>query len=121
MRRLNRSASLAITHNHAYLTAMHGRLALAVGLVLAFVAAPAAAQIIPTPPALENRIPAPLPPPPPPIINGPLGQSPPPGVYIPPRLNTQSDRVIGCQHQGRGDGLRGRQLQAYIRECANAN
>ncbi len=101
---------------------MHGRLAPAVGLALALVAAPAAAQIIPTPPALENRIPAPLPPPPPPpIINGPLGQSPPPGVYIPPRLNTQSDRVIGCQHQGRSDGLRGRQLQAYIRECANAN
>jgi len=84
--------------------------------------APAAAQFVPTPPVLENRIPAPLPPPlQPPIINGPLGQSPPPGVYIPPRLNTQSDRVIGCQHQGRADGLRGRQLQSYIRECANAN
>jgi hypothetical protein len=82
----------------------------------------AAAQIIPTPPALENRIPAPLPPPPqPPIINGPLGQSPPPGVYFPPQLNTQSDRVIGCLHQGRSDGLRGRRLQAYARDCANAN
>jgi hypothetical protein len=100
MRRLNRSASLAITHNYAYLTAMHGRLALAAGLALALIAAPAAAQIIPTPPALENRIPAPLPPPPqPPIVNGPFGQSPPPGVYVPPRLNTQSDRVIGCQPQ----------------------
>jgi len=92
------------------------------GLALALLMAPAAAQFVPTPPVLENRIPAPLPPPPqPPIINGPLGQSPPPGVYIPPRLNTQSDRVIGCQHQGRADGLRGRQLQSYIRECANAN
>ena len=49
--------------------------------------APAVAQIIPEPP---SRIPAPLPPPPqPPIINGPLGQSPPPGVYVPPRLNTK--------------------------------
>jgi hypothetical protein len=100
---------------------MHSRLALA-GLALAFLVAPAAGQIVPTPPALENRIPAPLPPPPPlPIINGPLGQSPPPGVYVPPRLNTQSDRVIGCQHQGRADGLRGKRLQAYIRDCATAN
>lgn len=100
---------------------MHRCLALA-GLALAFLAAPAAAQFVPTPPALENRIPAPLPPPPqPPIINGPLGQSPPPGVYIPPRLNTYSDRVIGCQHQGQSDGLRGKRLQSYIRECANAN
>jgi hypothetical protein len=97
-----------------------------VGLVLAvvsaFVASPAAAQIIPTPPALENRIPAPLPPPPqPPIINGPLGQAPPPGVYIPPQLNTHSDRVTNCLHQGRADGLRGRRLQSYARSCANAN
>jgi hypothetical protein len=109
-----------VAANRAYLILMRC-LALS-GLALAFLVAPAAAQIVPTPPVLENRIPAPLPPPPqPPIINGPLGQSPPPGVYIPPRLNTQSDRVIGCQHQGRADGLRGRQLQSYIRECANAN
>jgi hypothetical protein len=91
------------------------------GLV-ALAIAPAAAQLVPTPPALENRIPAPLPPPPqPPIINGPLGQSPPPGVYIPPRLNTQSDRVVGGLHQGRSNGLRGEALEAYARECANAN
>ena len=107
--------------NRAYLVFMDSRLVFA-GLVLAFLVAPASGQIVPTPPALENRIPAPLPPPPqPPIINGPLGQSPAPGVYVPPRLNTQSDRVIGCQHQGRADGLRGKRLQAYIRDCANAN
>ena len=83
---------------------------------------PAAAQFIPMPPALENRIPAPLPPPePPPIINGPLGQSPPPGVYVPPHLNTHSDRVTYCLHQGRSDGLRGKRLQSYVRDCANAN
>jgi hypothetical protein len=109
-----------MSQNHSYLNAMSIRLAVAVGLAL--VSAPAAAQIVPPPPALENRIPAPLPPPaPPPIINGPLGQSAPPGVYVPPRLNTQSDRVIGCQHQGRADGLRGKRLQSYVRDCANAN
>lgn len=95
---------------------------LALAVVSAVVAAPAAAQIVPTPPALENRIPAPLPPPPqPPIINGPLGQAPPPGVYFPPGLNTYSDRVTNCLHQGRADGLRGRRLQSYARSCANAN
>jgi hypothetical protein len=95
---------------------------MAVGLALAFGSASAAAQIVPTPPVLENRIPAPLPPPPqPPIINGPLGQSPPPGVHLPPRRNTQNDRVIACTHQGRADGLRGKRLQAYARDCANAN
>ena len=109
-----------MARNRTYLRAMRSRLALA-GLVLALFAVPAAAQIISNP-ALENRIPAPLPPPPqPPIINGPLGQSPPPGVYVPPRLNTHSDRVVGCQHQGRADGLRGKRLQSYVRECANAN
>ncbi|MBX9776392.1 MAG: hypothetical protein K2Y71_18585 [Xanthobacteraceae bacterium] len=105
-----------------YLCDMSIRLAIAAGLALAFVVGPAAAQITPPPPALENRIPAPLPPPAqPPIINGPLQQGPPPGVYLPPRLRTQSDRVVGCQHQGRADGLRGKQLQAYVRDCANAN
>jgi hypothetical protein len=112
--------------NRSYLNAMSVRLAVAagfsLGLGLALVSTSAAAQIVPTPPALENRIPAPLPPPAqPPIINGPLGQSPPPGVYIPPRLNTHSDRVTGCLHQGRADGLRGSRLQSYARECANAN
>jgi hypothetical protein len=107
---------------NTYLFAMSMRLAIAASLALALVTGSAAAQIVPTPPVLENRIPAPLPPPAqPPIINGPLQQAPPPGVYIPPRLNTQSDRVIGCQHQGRADGLRGKQLQAYVRDCANAN
>jgi hypothetical protein len=92
------------------------------GLTSVAGASPAMAQIVPTPPVLENRIPAPLPPPAqPPIINGPLGQSPPPGVYAPGRLNTYSDRVTGCLHQGRVDGLRGRRLQAYARDCANAN
>ena len=83
---------------------------------------PAVAQFVPTPPALENRIPAPLPPPPqPPIINGPLNQSPPPGVYTPPGLNTHSDRTVGCLHQGASQGLRGKALQSYARECGNAN
>jgi hypothetical protein len=111
-----------VARRRTYLAAMRTRLAIAAGLALAFVAGQAAAQIVPPPPALENRIPAPLPPPPqPPIINGPLQQGPPPGVYVPPRLNTYSDRVIGCQHQGSADGLRGKRLQAYVRNCANAN
>lgn len=83
---------------------------------------PALAQIIPTPPALENRIPAPLPPPPqPPVIGGPLGQPSPPGVPAPSRLNTHSDRVVNCLHQGRSSGLQGAALEAYSRECGNAN
>src|SRR5215475_12744169 len=84
---------------------------------------PAWAQVIPMhPPELENRIPAPLPPPPePPIINGPLRQGPPPGVYHAPRLNTHSDRTIRCQDQALGAGLRGGKLDAYVRRCANAN
>ena len=111
-----------MSRDRSYLKAMSARLAVAAGLVVALISGPAAAQIVPTPPALENRIPAPLPPPaPPPIINGPLGQSAPPGVYVPPQLNTQSDRVTGCLHQGRADGLRGKRLQAYARDCANAN
>src|SRR5207253_6791068 len=73
-------------------------------------------------PALQNRIPAPLPPPPqPPIINGPLAQSPPPGVYMPRRLNTFGDRAASCLHEGSSYGLRGRKLDAYTRACANAN
>jgi len=80
------------------------------------------AQIPMHPPELQNRIPAPLPPPPqPPIINGPYQQGPPPGVYIAPRLNTHSDRVIRCQDQGAGAGLNGGKLNAYVRRCANAN
>jgi hypothetical protein len=85
------------------------------GFCLALAIVAAAAQIIPEPP---SRIPAPLPPPPqPPVIGGPLGQPPPPAVYVPPRLNTHSDRVVGCLHQGRSDGLRGRRLDAYVRDC----
>ena len=81
---------------------------------------PALAQF--TPPPVLNPIPAPLPPPAsPPIINGPLGQSPPPGVYEPPRLNTHSDRAVQCLHEGSSYGLRGRKLQAYTRSCTNAN
>jgi len=67
-------------------------------------------------PALENRVPPPLPPPPkPPVVNGPLSQSPPPRVYEPPRLNTFGDRAIGCAQQG----LKGDDLDAYTRSCAN--
>ena len=91
-------------------------------LISLLAASPAAAQLSPPPPELQNRIPAPLPPPPqPPIINGPLGQSPPPGVYQPDRLTTHSDRTVACLHEGSGYGLRGRKLQAYARACANAN
>ena len=94
-------------------------LAVAATLALTLSEGPVAAQLVPEPP---SRIPAPLPPPPaPPIINGPLGQSPPPGVYVPPPLSTYSDRVAGCLHEGRSDGLRGKKLQAYARDCANAN
>jgi hypothetical protein len=97
------------------------RIVMAAAVACALHGPPAAAQFVPPPADLQGRIPAPLPPPPqPPIINGPLGQSPPPGVHMPPRLNTHSDRVLGCLHDGRGAGLRGRRLQAYARECANA-
>jgi hypothetical protein len=85
--------------------------------------APAFAQTVPThPPELDNRIPAPLPPPPrPPVINGPLNQGPAPGVYQPPRLNTHSDRTIRCQERGLGAGLRGGELDSFVRSCVNAN
>lgn len=93
-------------------------LILAAGCLLA---GPAAAQLQPPPPDLENRIPAPLPPPPqPPIINGPLQQGPPPGVAPTPNLNTFGDRVTRCLHQGSSYGLRGAKLDAYTRDCANA-
>jgi hypothetical protein len=73
-------------------------------------------------PNLQNRIPAPLPPPPqPPVINGPLSQSPPPGAYNPPRLNSHGDRTRDCLQQGSGAGLRGADLDAYTRGCANAD
>jgi DNA-binding transcriptional LysR family regulator len=93
------------------------------GALLAAAAATAALAQVPPGlpnPDLQNRIPAPLPPPPrPPIINGPLSQSPPPGTYLPPRLNTHSDRTTACLQEGSGYGLRGRKLDAYTRACAN--
>ena len=96
-----------------------GRLMIA-AISCVLVVAPALAQFVPPPPALENRIPAPLPPPPqPPIINGPFGQAPPPGVYQPPRLDSHGDRTVRCLHQGAGSGLRGEELDAYVRDCVN--
>ncbi len=71
-------------------------------------------------PNLENRIPTPLPPPqPPPTINGPLSQSPSPGVYTPRRLDTHSDRTIRCLQQGSSAGLSGPDLDAYTGACVN--
>jgi len=88
----------------------------------ALASVPALAQFEPPPPELQGRIPAPLPPPPqPPIINGPLNQAPPPGVYQPGPLKTFSDRVTTCMHEGAGYGLKGSKLNAYARRCANAN
>jgi hypothetical protein len=86
------------------------------------VAGPTLAQYVPPPPELQNRIPAPLPPPPqPPVINGPLNQSPPPGVYRPGRITGPGDRASSCLHSGAGYGLRGADLDAYARACANGN
>jgi hypothetical protein len=96
--------------------------AVAFVLVLAFgwISGPAGAQIIPPVPDLQSRIPAPLPPPPePPIINGPYQQAPPPGVIIPPRINTFGDRVTRCTQQGAEARLRGGRLSRYTRACAN--
>jgi hypothetical protein len=72
------------------------------GLLLA--AVPAFAQTVPFSPVLQGRIPAPLSPSPPPVINGPLGKSLPPGVYVPPRLNTFADRKTQCIDQGTSYG-----------------
>jgi hypothetical protein len=55
------------------------------------------------------------------VTNGPLSQSPPGGVYQPPRLNTFGDRTRNCLQQGAGAGLRGAELDAYTRACASAN
>jgi hypothetical protein len=93
------------------------------GLMLAGLAATAAVAQVPGAlpnPDLQGRIPAPLPPPPqPPVINGPLSQSPPPGVYQPRRLDTHQDRVTRCVDEGSAAGLRGKRLDAYTRRCAN--
>ena len=89
---------------------------------LTFAASGVFAQVPPPVPDLQNRIPEPLPPPPePPIINGPLGRSPHPGVAPTKRLNTFSDRVTNCIHNGSSAGLRGRRLNAYVGACANDN
>ena len=107
-------------HN-AYLKAMRRRLIL-VAMACIMTALPAAAQFVPPPPVLEGRIPTPLPPPPqPPVISGPVQQAPPPKVHLPRQLDTHSDRTTRCLQRGAGAGLRGGELDAYTRECANAN
>ena len=102
-----------------------GRLAFVLALLIVSGATSAVRAQLPPglpDPALQNRIPAPLPPPPQaPTINGPLSQSPPPGTYNPPRLKTHGDRTRNCLQQGSGVGLRGADLDAYTRACANAN
>ena len=40
-------------------------------------------------------------------------------MYLPPRLNTHSDRTAACVQEGSSHGLRGRKLDAYTRACAN--
>ena len=85
---------------------------------------PAAAQLIPPPPELENRIPAPLPPPPqPPVINGPLteGQQGRSRIYEQPTIDTPSDRASRCLRDGAASGLSGAKLDAYTRRCVNAH
>ena len=84
--------------------------------------APAIAQLLPQVPNLENRIPAPphLP------RNHPsstaLSQgAAPPAIGQPSSLNTFSDRATGCVAQGGSAGLRGCELDAYTRACANDN
>jgi len=82
----------------------------------------ASAQVFEQPPELQNRIPAPLPPPPAlPTINGPMLQSPPPGVITPPPLNTFSDRVGHCLQESSGAGLSASDLNAFTGGCVNAN
>ena len=93
--------------------------ALAAGLLLA--AAPTFAQVVPFPPVLQGRIPPPLSPTAPPVINGPLGISPPPFVYMPPRLSTPADRKTQCIDQGTSYGLHGGKLHSYARRCANVH
>jgi hypothetical protein len=76
------------------------------------------AQIVPFPPVLQGRIPAPLSPTAPPVINGPLGKSPPLGAYVPRRLNTFADRKTQRIDQGTSYGLHGRKLNSRARLCA---
>jgi hypothetical protein len=95
-------------------------------------AQPASAQSMtpgsaPPVPDMSSRIPPPYQPPPPaPEVNGPLPNRPNnlqhgPQAFTPPRLNTFSDRVERCVHQGSAGGLGGGELQAYVRQCANDN
>ncbi|SRR5713101_6874288 len=94
-------------------------IALTAGCVLGGAAAPA--QVPPRVPDVQVRIPAPLPLPVAPIINGPVTQSPPPMVVTPPPLNTFSDRMTQCLHQGSSGGLSGPDLEAYAGDCASEN
>jgi hypothetical protein len=36
-------------------------------------------------------------------------------VYQPPPINSSNGRTIACLHEGSGQGLRGRSLDAYAR------
>ena len=48
--------------------------------------------------------------------------APSPGVYIPPKLNTFSDRVTNCIHSfplNSGIGNNPTERNAYVRQCAN--
>jgi hypothetical protein len=83
--------------------------------------AAASAQVPPKVPDVEVRIPAPLPLPAGPTINGPATQGAPPTVVTPPPLNTFSDRMTQCLHQGSSAGLRGPDLEGYARDCAKEN
>ena len=99
---------------------MRSRARVMAGLVVAVACTTAALAQVPgglPNPDLQNRIPAPLPPPPqPPIINGPLSQGPPPSVYLPPRLNTHSDRTIACGQRAGTARPQARRLHPRLRE-----
>ena len=86
-----------------------------------FGGAAAFAQVPPRVPDVQVRIPAPLPLPVAPIFNGPVMQSPPPAVMAPPPLNTFSDRMTQCLHQGSSGGLSGPDLDGYAEFCASEN
>lgn len=48
--------------------------------------------------------------------------SPPPGVYVPPPVNSFSDRVINCNHSfplKAGVGNNPTDRSSYVRQCAN--
>ena len=84
-----------------------------------FGGAAASAQVPPRVPDVEVRIPAPLPLPAGPVIDGPATQGAPPTVATPPPLNTFSERMTQCLHQGSSAGLSGADLEGYARACAN--